>query len=328
MRQKYPFLSYLACGRLLALAATLLFLIPATQVAHASDIVATRTALATEPLGDSGAKLTATVTTATGSPVTGGTVDFVLASGQSLGSAIVGADGTASLSVTKLPPASTTTMQGSAALPLAAHYSDSGDFAASLSPATTVAAPQATTSAAPDFSFTGSPTTLTVTAGGYGSTVLTVASIGGFTGPVQFSCQDLPAQVTCAFNPTQQTLAANGTFTSTLQLGTQAPSGTASSAIERHSAVALACALPGALALLGLARRRRSRSIQWLAVALLVGGTTLGLSGCSQRYGYLHHPPTVATGTPAGTYSITVTANGDLVSSAIQHTLTISLVVQ
>ena len=328
MRQKYPSL-FDTCDRLcLTLAAALFLLLAAAPSARASAILSTRATLAVQPAEAGGATLSATVTTALGDPVTGGTVDFVLANGQSLGSAQVSAGGVATLTVAKLPPATGTSLAGGGQLAVAAQFHPTtADYTASVSPATAVASPEATT-APPDFSFTANPTTLTVAQGSYGTSLLTVTSLGGFAGPVQFSCSDLPAQVTCVFNPTQQSLAANGSVTTTLQLQTQASSGTASSAIERHSRLALACAFPGALALFGLARRRRFRSMQWLAIAFLLTGATLGLSGCSPRYNYFHHGPTVATGTPAGTYTINVVADGDQVSSVIEHTLTISLVVQ
>jgi hypothetical protein len=65
-----------------------------------------------------------------------------------------------------------------------------------------------------------------------------------------------------------------------------------------------------------------------LGIALLLTGAGLGLSGCSQRYGYLHHPPSTATGTSAGTYLINVAVDGSQGASAIEHDLTVSLVVQ
>lgn len=330
MRQKHLTSSISTCGRLwLLLSASLLLLLPAAPAAHASDILPTRTTVAATRLGDAGATLTATVTTATGSPVGGGTMDFVLANGQSLGSAQVNAAGTATLSLASLPAATTTGLDGGSVLPVAAEFHGAAGYSDSTSTAIPLATPAVTT-AAPDFTLTGNPTTVTVKQGDYGTTAIAVTSVGGFTGPIQFSCQNLPAQVTCTFNPNQQTLAANGSFTTTLQLSTQAASGTASSAIETHSTLALAFAFPGALALIGfVGRRRRSlRHMQWLAIAFVAVGATLGLSGCSQRYGYLHHPPTVATGTPTGTYTIAVTVDGNQVSTVTEHVLDISLVVQ
>ncbi len=329
MRQKYlhqHLLSSLALSRrLFSVAAALLLILPA--IAHAAVAEPTRTTLSATASGE-GADLIATVKTATGSLVTSGTVDFLLPSGQSLGSAIVGGDGTATLAMAKLPQGTSTGVTGSSEVDVEANYHASaaaGSFADSVSPQ--VATPAATT-ATPDFSVTGSPTTVTVAQGAYGTTAITVASLDGYAGSMELSCTNLPAQVTCAFSPTQQNLTANGSFTASLQLQTQAASGQNAS-IVKHSPLALALLFPGGLLLLGFARRlRQIRGLQVLGVVLLLAGTALGLSGCSQRYGYLKHPPPVATGTPAGTYTITVAVDGNVGSSVSEHDVTVSLVVQ
>ncbi len=273
-----------------------------------------------------GATVSAAVHTAAGEPVATGTVDFLLPNGQSLGSALVGPDGTATLAPVAVPVGTFTTVTGASALPVAAAYHPTDDsLASSVSPAADL---PAATAATPDFSVTGSPTTVTAARGSYGTTTLTVSSAGGYAGAIQLSCTGLPAQVTCAFNPTQQSLTADGTFTTTLQLQTQGPSGKASSSLfPLRGGTTLALAFPGALLLLGFARRRRSWHGTALLGALLVL-TAGALTGCSQRYGYLHHPPSVATGTPTGTFPITVVVDGNQGSSVLEHSLAISLVVQ
>jgi hypothetical protein len=312
-----------------------LLLLPALA-AHAQGPAPTRTSLTAQVASSgtsTGTVLKSTVQTATGSAVGGGTVDFVLAGGQSFGSAIVHPDGTATLAVPKLPAGTTNGVDGTGTLPVTAVYhatAEASAFADSASVATAIASPQVTT-AAPDFTLTGKPTTVTTARGSYGVTAITVSSVGNYSGAIQFSCSNLPAQVTCAFNPTQQTLAANGSFVSTLELQTQSPSGTASSSLlPAHSDVALAMLIPGALILLGFSGRRRRalRGVQLLGVAMLLAGTGLGLSGCSQRYNYLHHPPPVSGGTPIGTFPITVAVDGNQGASVIEHDITVSLVVQ
>ncbi len=310
-----------------ALLASLLPVVPA-QAIQAVD-TPTRTTLGISRFDSSstaGATFTATVQTTTGSPVDAGTVDFLLPTGQSLGSAIVAGDGTATLIVTRLSP----TPEGPAgSVPgVTAVYRAAGTnpFEDSKSVTAAFAAPLATAPVAPDFTVTGNPTTVTTAQGAYGSTALTISSVGGFTGAMQFSCSTLPTGVTCTFNPTQQVLAANGSFVSTLQLNTQSSEGVQAASVPAHTGLALALAVPGALALLAGGRRRKD--VQLLAVLLLVGGASLGLSGCSQRYAYLKHPPSVAGGTPAGTYSIVVAVDGSQGSSVVEHDITISLVVQ
>lgn len=332
-------------GRILLFGLTFsLLLLMCGRGAWADSAAPTRTTLAVHPADPSdggGATLTATVRTATGSTVTAGTVDFELASGQSLGSAVVAADGTATLVLSKLPVASTTAIDGSSQVQVAAVFSPAQPVASSIasaaataaftgsrSVATAVTSP-AVTNVTPDFTVTGNPTTVTAKQGSYGTTVLTVASVGGYAGSIQLSCSGLPAQVTCAFNPTQQLLGANGSFTSTLQLQTQGPSGTAtSSLLPRSTGIALALAFPGMVALFGLRGRYRYRGVQMLGAVLLLVGAGLGLSGCSQRYSYLKHPPSIAGGTPIGTFPITVAVDGDQGSAVSEHDLTVSLVVQ
>ena len=290
----------------------LLVLLPA---AYAASPAPTRVTLSASSQDQgTGEALTATIRTATGGPVNAGTVDFLLPNGQALGSALVDAQGTATLALPQTTPGSSVT---------AAYHSgvNSSLFLDGRSPA--IALPAATT--LPDFTVTAGPATVTTTQGSYGTTAITIASVAGYAGSMEFSCSNLPAQVTCAFNPIQQSLAADGSFVSTLELQTQAASGEQSRLWSRGGAVAYALVVPGALALFGLTRRRRG---QWLAAALLLVTAVAGLSGCSQRYGYLHHPPPVAGGTPVGTYTITVAVDGSVGATVTEHDIPITLVVQ
>ena len=297
------------------------------QASLAQEAAPTRTTLASAPAeSGKGTTLSATVTTTTGSPVNAGTVDFLLPNGQALGSAIVSADGAAALTLAKLPAGTSSGVDGSPQLPVSAVYhANAAPFSDSASVATAVASPAAITQV-PDFTATATPATVTAAQGAYGTTALTVTSVGNYSGVIQFSCSNLPAQVTCAFNPTQQVLAANGTFTGTLQLQTQAVSGPTASLLGAHSGLALALAFPGALALLGLSRR--FRGARMLGMALLLVGTGLGLSGCNPRYYYTNHPPPVAGGAGPGTYPITVAVDGGAGSTVIEHDVTVSLVIQ
>jgi hypothetical protein len=309
-----------------------LFLVSAAAPAMAAQTAATaptRTTLAATAL-PSGVKLSAAVKTAVGETVNGGTVDFLLPNGQSLGSAVVGADGAATLSLARLPAATGTTVGGDGQIDVTAAFHAAADGAGYTDSRSNSLAVADATAAPPGFNVTGSPTTLTVAAGAYGTTILTVSSVSGYTGAIEFSCSNLPAQVTCAFNPTQQTLAADGSFASTLQITTQGTSGPQAAFLQGTGGVALAMLFPGALLLLGFSGRRRRifRSAQMLGLVLLLTGGGMGLSGCSQRYGYLHHPPLTATGTPAGTYIIDVAVDGSQGASAIEQDIPISLVVQ
>ena len=88
--------------------------------------------------------------------------------------------------------------------------------------------------------------------------------------------------------------------------------------------------LPGALGLGGLAwgvRRRPWLSrISLLALVALV--TTLGTTACNPRYYYLNHGPPTNPATPAGTYTINVTAQSSNGVTAITNSTTMALTVQ
>ncbi len=276
--------------------------------------------------------LVADVEDAVGRPVAGGVVSFVavgggIASGQSLGSVVVDETGRATLPLGPLPPQ----------VSVAAVYSNAGT-APSSSPVTLISSDVA---GIPDFTITANPSSLTTPQGGYATTVITVTPINNFSEAVTLSCSNLPGQAFCNFTPAIGSTAPTGTntqaqpFTSTLQITTQSPSGAVlppDFGLNRHGRTALAIALPGVLALAGLAGRSRrkipaTRALTVLVLFTLAAGVTLGISGCSQRYGYLKHPPSVAEGTPLGTYTINIAAFGNSGSAVTSHNLTITLAV-
>ena len=94
--------------------------------------------------------------------------------------------------------------------------------------------------------------------------------------------------------------------------------------------MALAFLVPGALALGGLAWGARRRP--WLnrlsLLALLGLVTMLGTTACNPRYDYLNHGPPPNPATPAGTYTITVTAQTSNGVTAITNNTTFALTVQ
>jgi hypothetical protein len=272
------------------------------------------------------------VTDTTGRPLSAedgaGTVSFHTGS-VSLGSAIVDQDGTATLTVPSLPAGSDgSKLQVYAVYHPAANAQGAARAAVSVSSAEQL---EANATGLPDFTLAVSSSSLTVTDGQYVTTLVTITPTNGFSEQVTLSCEDLPAQATCNFSPVIASTA-NGAFTSTLQIQTQAPSGALAPpdfGIKTRSHTAFAWVLPGMLALAGLAslRRRTLRASGFLLGLLILGGS-LGLSGCSTRYGYIHHPPSVATGTLLGTYTVTIFASGNNGSSVTQHSLPVTLQVQ
>jgi len=85
--------------------------------------------------------------------------------------------------------------------------------------------------ATPDFSLSASPTSVSVTQGGSGSSTITVNPVNGFTGSVSLSASGLPSGVTASFNPASTT----GSSTLTLTASSTATTGTATVTITGTS---------------------------------------------------------------------------------------------
>ncbi len=281
----------------------------------------TRTSLEAASEPGSQTVFTAHVTNMAGNAIAApgdASVTFDTAHG-SLGAARLDDQGNATLTVTSLPA-------DEAGLLVQATYHPSADKATQASvSAPFLVAPAAV--AAPDFTVTANPGTVSAKQGGYATTAITVTPLNGFSEQVTLSCSNLPAQVTCNFSPVIETTA-NGAFTSTLSIQTQTPSGALSPLdLGRLPHTALAWLLPGALALAGVAAARR-RAFRGVALAALVVATTLAVGGCSQRYGYNHHPPIATVGTPLGTYTLNIAASGNDGSAVTLHNLNLTLQVQ
>lgn len=95
----------------------------------------------------------------------------------------------------------------------------------------------------PNYSLSAAPGSVTVNRGASGSTTISIARTGGFTGSVAFSVSGLPSGVTASFTPTSTTgnsvtLALNASSTATLGAATLTVTGT-SGALSRTTNVAL-----------------------------------------------------------------------------------------
>jgi hypothetical protein len=162
-------------------------------------------------------------------------------------------------------------------------------------------------------------TSKTVSSGQTAGFTLTLTPLNGSAGTFTFGCNSLPANSTCSFNPTTESVAANMSGSVTLNISTGISSSTAglhTSGEKRISRV-----LPFlCLLFLPFAMRSRSRS-RWV-LALLAG--VVGIASCAGAGGGGNGPPASANNnTPAGTYSIVVTAT----ASGVSHSTTVKLVV-
>jgi hypothetical protein len=147
---------------------------------------------------------------------------------------------------------------------------------------------------------------------------------------VTLSCSGLPDQSSCNFTPENLEILPNATtpLTSSVVILTQQQEG--SIARPGANGVALAILLPGALGLgcLAWSVRRRPWLQRLSLIALLALVTTLGTSACNARYNYYNHGPPINPATPAGTYTVLVTAQSSNGVTATTHSTDLAFTVK
>jgi hypothetical protein len=191
-------------------------------------------------------------------------------------------------------------------------------------------------------STSSSTSALTLTPGQSGTATVSViptqAFVASLSAPafVTISCSGLSDLADCASTPENVEILAgtnnqNAAVTSTMGITTYASNSTAlAPAGRRANPVAWAFLLPGVLGLGGLAfSARRRRWLSRLSLFALVGlVTVLGTAACNPRYNYQHHGPQPTAATPAGTYTVTVTAQTSNGVSAVEESTSFVLTVK
>ena len=301
--------------------------------------VNTATTLTAGSLSGCSQALTIAVT-ASGQPVTSGTVtinDQFNGSAVPLASVALSSTGTASATVSLA--------QGSHSLTA----TFAGIFGFQVSTSTAVLASVATqceytvaVSGITPASTTAN--TLTLTPGQAGTVTVSITPSVEFTSTltapmfVTLSCSGLPDLANCNFTPanveilstTPESCPAGSAASacppiSMMVIQTLAASTTSATSATRpdtrSTSIAWAFLLPGAFGLGGLAwGARRRRWLSRLSLMALVGLVTLlGTTACNPRYGYEHHGPVPNPATPAGTYTVTVSAQSNNGVTSILH---------
>ena len=280
-----------------------------SQTLASSANTATTTSLTATPTSASVGQsiaLTATVVASGGTPT--GSVSF-LDGATVLGNATLSAQGTATFSSASLSAGSHS---------LSAQYGGDTTHAASASSSVSVTIGGATS----DFSIAASPASGSAAPGASVDTTLTLTPSGSFSGTVSLACSGLPAGAVCSFSPASVSIN-GGAATSMLTISTR-------TATAQHMASPMGRSLdpllPTGTLLGGIAvpfiahrSRRRGRSSKAFAfMAFLMIGIGV-LAGCHDDSG-----SSLSGATPAGTYTVKVTATSGAKSQSASYVLTVT----
>ncbi len=262
-------------------------------------------ASSTSPATGASLTLTASVVQNNTLPVPTGNITFNDGT-TALGTVPLGATGTATL---------TTSALANGIHSITAAYGGDANYAASTSAVVSISV------GPPDYAVNIPTAAATVNAGALANFSIEVAPQHGFSAAVTFACSGLPAGASCTFNPASVTptgSAATSTLTITTTARTVAaavpPAGGLSPALLSSALLGL-----GFVVFAGPGKKRRWQMASLMLVALVLAGGTVACGG-----GGNPPPPPPVTGTPAGTFAITVSAT----SGSTTHTSTISLTVR
>ena len=274
--------------------------------------------------------ITPTTTSLNGNPANpgiGGTVTLIAAINKAPGLAtptgtVTFNEGTTTLGSGTVNAAATATMQistlASGQHSITAAYSGDSLYLPSTSAAFVVTV--GTTP--PDFTVNIPATSKTVPAGQSAQYTFTITPQGGFSATVNFSCSGLPQGASCGFNP--PTVTVNGSPASTtLTITTTARTVTTASAghgLGALAATGAGCFAFGLVLVGGFSSRKRRLQLMCmllLGMTMIVSMTACGGGSHQQQQQFM-------TGTPAGTYTVTVAATG----ASVTKNSTITLVVQ
>jgi Bacterial Ig-like domain (group 3)/FG-GAP-like repeat/Abnormal spindle-like microcephaly-assoc'd, ASPM-SPD-2-Hydin len=178
-----------------------------------------------------------------------------------------------------------------------------------------------------DFSFTSSSSTQTVAPGSTATYTIGVNAIAGFNQTVALSCSGAPTGSTCSLSSSSIALSGSTPASVTVSVTTQGHSAAATQPPNPQGAQIpiffAICGLPGLL-LLGVRRSALCRA----KTAAIYGAALLGIvcfvmAGCGGN-----GSSTGGGGTPANTYTLTVTGTFASGSATLTHSTNLTMVVQ
>lgn len=180
------------------------------------------------------------------------------------------------------------------------------------------------TVATTDFSINGSVTSATIKPGNTATYSLTVAPVGGaFSNAIQLSCGGVPTRATCSVSPASVTPGSKSVSVTVTVTTAGSSAGLVSPAKEFHPIYAFLFQLPGfgifGMFFVGSPRRSKRYSKTIILTLLLIA--IFFMVGCAGGTGIASQSQ---TGTPSGTYTLTVSG----VSGSLQHSLPLTLTVQ
>jgi hypothetical protein len=175
----------------------------------------------------------------------------------------------------------------------------------------------------PDFTVQFSTgNTATVTAGASTSSSLAIGSQGSFNTVVIFTVGGCPSLATCTISPNPLTPTVNGIANATLSITTKAPSIAQGRADQKNF---LGMWLAGSFGVFGIVmvRRRRGSVLMLVLVCALFSLSGCGGGGGSTGVSGGNAPPIPQPGTPAGSYTVTVTATAGTMVKTANFNLTV-----
>jgi subtilase family serine protease len=184
----------------------------------------------------------------------------------------------------------------------------------------------ASTTPPPVFTLGVGANSLQVTPGQTGTATITVTVTSGTPPALTFTCSEASAPAlassgsVCTVSPATPTNAGSVS----LQIPTFAPTAQLRRPLGSSRGIFFAVLLPGLFGIVFTAgsRKRTARGLRFLSLIVVLGFSTLWLSSCSSNSSSTHNP-----GTPAGSYSVSVTASTGGANPVTAST-TVTLVVQ